>query len=431
MDVGHLKRAGGLPVAAGTLTRRLGLGLVWALLAVAVLSAGPATAAATTGTQTGPPASPRPEPTYAPYMGVNTWYGFGAGINQQTIVQLVNATIDRGLKAAGYRYIWLDAGWWNGQRDANGNIILDPSQWPQGMKWLTHYIHSRGLLAGIYTDMGVAACRNGGSLGHYQRDIDQFAAWGFDAVKGDFCGAYSLHLSPRTEYTRFARDIQHDRPHRRMILYVGNGDTWSKKHALTAMDDWAWAPKVAAMWRTWDDLSWPHGITWKNLLRNIDADASHPAAAGHGHWNDPDYLAPALLPPPEAQAQLTMWTILAAPLMLSANVSTLPASTIKMVTNREALAISQDRLGVQGTVVYRRGSVQVWAKPLAHGSRAVAVLNRGLTPGAITFSASRIGLAGQSFRVLDIWHHRTSRRARTMRFRVPPTSALLLRVSPA
>jgi alpha-galactosidase len=238
---------------------------------------------------------------------VNTWYGYGAGIDQRTIVDLVNATVHRGLRSAGYRYIWLDAGWWYGQRDSNGHLVLSDSQWPDGMAWLTHYIHSHGLLAGIYTDMGRAACRNGGSLGHYQQDINTFAAWGFDAVKGDFCGAYPLHLDPRTYYTRFARDIRHDHPRRRLILYVGNGDTWSKNRALTAMDDWDWAPHVAASWRTWDDLSWPHGITWQTLLRNIHFDAQHPGAAGHGHWNDPDYLAPSKLPAEQAQAQFTMW----------------------------------------------------------------------------------------------------------------------------
>ncbi len=403
------------------------------MASVATLS--PAVTVAAAGTRAGatPSAatSAPPEPSYAPYMGVNTWYGFGAGINQATIVKLVNATISRGLRAAGYRYIWLDAGWWYGQRDSHGNIVIDPHLWPDGMTWLTDYIHSRGLLAGIYTDMGVAACRNGGSLDHYQQDVNTFAAWGFDAVKGDYCGAYPLPLSPRVQYTKFARDIRHDRPHRRMILYVGNGDTWSKNHAYTAMDDWAWAPKVAAMWRTWDDLSWPHGITWKTLLRNIDSDAKHPSAAGHGHWNDPDYLAPSKLPPVQAQAQFTMWTILAAPLMVSADISELPASAIRMVTNREVIAISQDRLGRQGIVAYHRKRVQVWVKPLADGSRAVAILNRGTTPGHIALTGHMIGLTGHRWAVRNVWRHRTRSVRGPMRFRLGPTSAFLLRISKA
>jgi len=366
----------------------------------------------------------------APYTGVDTWYGFGANINEQTVVQLTDAIVDRGLRAAGYRYVWLDAGWWYGARDPSGRIVLDPQQWPHGMVWLTRYIHSRGLRAGMYTDLGVAACHNGGSLGHFQQDIDTFAAWGFDAVKGDFCGAYALNLNPRTEFAAFARDIRNDRPHRRMILNVANADTWSKNHAYTAMDDWAWAPRIAASWRTWDDLSFPGGLTWAHVLRNIDADAQHPEAAGHGHWNDPDYLAPALLPPTQAQAQFTMWAILAAPLMVSANIGELPPSMIAMITNRSAIAISQDRLGRQGTPVARRGDVQVWSKPLAGGDRAVALLNRGTNPASITFTGHTIGLGGHRFLVHDIWAGRRHRVSR-LHFSVRPTSALLLRISPA
>lgn len=361
----------------------------------------------------------------APYMGVNTWYGFGASINEHTIVQLTDSIVARGLRAAGYRYVWLDAGWWFGARDPSGQIIVNPTQWPHGMAWLTHYIHSKGLRAGIYTDIGEAACRNGGSLGHFQQDVDTFASWGFDAVKGDFCGAYKLHLDPRTEYTAFARAIADDRPHRPMILYVGNGDTWSKDFRYTAMDDWSWAPHVAASWRTWDDLSWPHGITWGTLLRNIDADSAHPQAAGHGHWNDPDYLAPTKLPPQEARAQFTMWIILAAPLMVSADITTLSPSTISMLTNRQALAISQDRLGRQGTSVVRRKELQVWTKPLANGSKGVAVLNRGETPKAIELTGSMIGLGSGPLRVLNVWSDRTWRR-RSIHLKLPGHSAVLL-----
>jgi alpha-galactosidase len=378
-----------------------------------------------------PPAAtpPAPEPAYAPYMGVDTWYDFFAPIDQRKVVEMVNLTIQRGLRAAGYRYIWLDAGWWYGKRNAKGNIEIDRRLWPRGMAWLTHYIHSHGLLAGIYTDMGRKACNNGGSVGHYQQDVNQFAAWGFDAIKGDSCGAAPLNMIPRIYFTRFARAIQHDTPHRRMILNVCNGDPRGNPHSMSAMDDWAWAPKVAISWRTYDDLGWPAGITWAHLLRNIQYDARHPGVAGHGHWNDPDYLVPSYLPADQAQAQFTMWTILAAPLMISADLGKLPASTVHMLTNRQALAISQDRLGRQGRDAYQDGNLQLWVKPLADGSRAVAVLNQGTTPGSISFTGRTIGLRGRRVTVREIWQRRTFQ-TRAMRFQVPGTSALLLRITP-
>ncbi|HET9719745.1 MAG TPA: glycoside hydrolase family 27 protein [Solirubrobacteraceae bacterium] len=411
-------RAGGARRAAA---------LMAGLLAALCLAAAPAGASST------PPsaAAPTPEPGYAPYMGVDTWYAYFAPIDQQDVVNLVGLTVRRGLRAAGYRYIWLDAGWWYGKRGARGGIVLNRKQWPRGMAWLTEYIHSHGLLAGIYTDMGRKACNNGGSLGHYQQDVNQFAAWGFDAIKGDSCGAAPLNMIPQNYFTRFESAIQHDTPHRRMILNVCNGDPRNNVHAMSAMDDWAWAPKVAASWRTYDDIGWPGGISWAHVLRNISYDARHPGVAGHGHWNDPDYLVPGYLPPEQAQAQFTMWVILAAPLMISADLSTLPRAVVHMLTNHQALAISQDRLGRQGKVVYQRGDLQLWVKPLADGSRAVAVLNQGTTPGSISFGGQMIGLAGQQFTVHEIWQHQILRAAGTMRFRVPATSALLLRISRA
>jgi alpha-galactosidase len=216
-----------------------------------------------------------------------------------------------------------------------------------------------------------------------------------------------------------------------MILYVGNGDVWSRDHAYTAMDDWSWAPEIgAASWRTSTDLSAPNGITWGTLLRNIDADAAHPGAAGHGHWNDPDYLAPTYLPPGEARAQFTMWIILAAPLMVSADISTLPQSTIAMLTNRQAIAISQDPLGRQGVAIARRAQVQLWLKPLADGSKALAVLNRGPRRGSITITGPMLGLARGELRVLHVWGNWTSR-TKTIHASVAGRSALLLRVWPA
>jgi alpha-galactosidase len=364
----------------------------------------------------------------APYMGVDTWYAFHADIDEQQVVALTDAVADSGLEAAGYRYVWLDAGWWLGARDAGGTIVVDPAQWPHGMTWLTAYIHSKGLRAGIYTDVGHAACSNGGSLGHFQRDVDTFAAWGFDAVKADFCGADALHLSPQKVFTSFARAIADDVPHRSMILNVCNANIWSSSYPRTAYASWSYAPSIAASWRTGTDLSWPKALTWAHVLRNIDADARHPGAAGDGHWNDPDYLTPTYLPPAEARAQFTMWAILAAPLMVSADISQLPPATIAMLTSRGAIAISQDSLGVQGRPVARHGSIQVWVRPLQDGSKAVAVLNRGSRPASVTVSGAAIGLRARRLVVRHIW---TDRQATVRRIRstVPGRSAELLRVS--
>jgi alpha-galactosidase len=364
----------------------------------------------------------------APYMGVDTWYAFGSQINEQRVVDLTDAVVARGLANAGYRYVWLDAGWWEGARNADGSIAIDPNQWPHAMAWLASYIHSQGLLAGIYEETGAKACYNGGALGHVQQDVNTFAAWGFDALKVDYCGdEASLRRDPADVFSEFAHAIANDRPRRAILLNACDPDT-SDPYPFTAYAAWSWGPSVAASWRTNNDLSWPpwKAIRWVHLLRNIDSDAAHPQVAGNGHWNDPDYLAPMLLSPVRAQAQFTMWAILAAPMMLSADVTALPNATVAMATNPELLAISQDALGVQGRAVAKRGTVQLWVRPLSDRAKAVALLNRGARAQRVTLYARALGLRG-ALTVRDVWTGASWRSSR-LTLTVAPTSARLLHV---
>ena len=132
-------------------------------------------------------------------MGVDTWYAFGTQIDETVVKALADAMVSRGLVAAGYTYVWIDAGWWSGTRDSAGKIIPSPVLWPHGLSWLTTYLHHRGMRAGIYTDAGINGCAGTGqgSWGHYQDDINTFALWGFDAVKVDFCGGNQMGIDPR------------------------------------------------------------------------------------------------------------------------------------------------------------------------------------------------------------------------------------------
>ena len=296
------------------------------------------------------------------------------------------------------------------------------------MAWLAAWLHAHGYRAGIYTETGLAACRNGGSLGHVKQDIDTFAAWGFDAVKVDYCGDYKLLRDPRKVYREFADAIRNDRPHRPMLLNVANGDYWSP-YRYTAFDSWEYAPAIAASWRTDTDLSWPGGVTWAHLLRNIDADARHPEAASPGHFNDPDYLVPQYFAATEARTQLTMWAMLAAPLMMSASVQTLPQTQIDMLTNRGVIAIGQDPLVVQAVAVKRIGMVQVWRRPLRDGSIALAVLNRGSAKRRVVLGPSTTRLAGP-LTVRDVWRDRRYR-TRKLRLTVDAHAATLLKIRTA
>jgi alpha-galactosidase len=383
--------------------------------------------------------SPKVSVLATPYMGWNTYYGVGGVFDEQTIISVGRALLARGLAHAGYRIVWLDFGWASGKRDSHGELIVDRQQWPHGLAWLTAWLHARGLRAGIYTDAGATGCsRQGvGSLGHYQQDANTFAAWGFDAVKVDFCGAGQAGLSPRPAYRQFAKALKNNASRRPMLLNVCNfwvpGQIDGKRPSLTnsAYANYRWAPRIAQSWRTDTDIGFTRNIRFVNVLRNLAADAAHPRAAGPGHWNDPDYLGPELgLTSTEARAQMSMWAIVAAPLILGSDPRKLSRATINMLENRQVIAIDQDRLGVQGTPIQRHGAGQVWIKPLVGGRRAVALLNRGGTAVRITTGAAAVGLspAGR-YQVENLWTHTSTTTSGPITALVSPHSAVLYRVT--
>lgn len=374
-----------------------------------------------------------------PYMGWNTYYGVGGIFNEQTILSVASSLIDRGLAKAGYRIVWLDFGWAGGSRDSSGNVIIDGQQWPHGLAWLTAWLHARGLLAGIYTDAGASGCyhQGVGSLGHYQQDANAFAAWGFDAVKVDFCGAGQAGLSPERQYPQFAAALANNASHRPMLLNVDNFwvpgqiDGTHPSLADSAYANYLWAPQLGQSWRTDTDIGGTGNIQFVNVLRNLDHDAAHPEAAGPGRWNDPDYLGPELgMSGAEAQAQLSMWAILAAPLILGSDPRALSPASIAMLENPEVIAIDQDPLGIQGRAIAQSGSGQVFVKALAGGDRAVALLNRGPDALQISTSAKAIGLPrAKAYRLHDLWAGQTSRTSGAISALVAPHSVLLYRVS--
>ncbi|MGB9184227.1 MAG: glycoside hydrolase family 27 protein [Solirubrobacteraceae bacterium] len=377
--------------------------------------------------------------TPTPYMGWNTYYGVGGVFDERTIVSVARALLHRGLARAGYRIVWLDFGWASGSRDGRGKLIVDPVQWPHGLPWLTGWLHAHGLLAGIYTDAGASGCSHQGvgSLGHYRLDADTFASWGFDAVKVDFCGAGQAGLAPKPLYRQFARALANNSSHRPMLLNIcnfwvpGQIDGHRPSLADSAYSNALWAAEIGQSWRTDTDIGGTRNVVFQNVLRNLDHDASHPKAAGPGHWNDPDYLAPQLgMTAAEAQAQMTMWAMLAAPLMLGSDPRKLWPASLRMLTNPDVIAVDQDRLGIQATAVGQQRSGQIWVKPLVGGASAVAILNRGSSPVQITKSLRAIGIARAShYQIENLWTHTTVTTTGAIRARIAPHAAALYRVT--
>ena len=440
---GGMHRALGATVRGPTVGRWLAA-CVWGLATVLVVLAIPLSSAKAT-LATVP----------VPYMGWNTYYGVGGTFNETTIKSVASSLISSGLAQAGYKIVWLDFGWATGARDSNGNLIVDSSQWPDGMSGLTSWLHAQGLYAGIYTDAGTSGCsgQGVGSYGHYQQDVNQFAAWGFDAIKLDFCGAGQKWLDqppndPRTLYGQFSQAVA--AAPRAMILNVCNFWTpgqingTAPAYADSSWDTFSWAPSVAQSWRTDTDIGYKGNIQFQWVLRNLDQDstpypniqtaAGPPGSSGivWGHWNDPDYLGPGLgMTSTQAQSQFSMWTMVAAPLILGSDPRSLPSTSINMLKNPQVIAIDQDPLGAQGWLLSQTSTgQQVWVKPLASGARAVALFNRGSSAEQITTSASAVGLPRASrYALLNVWTNQTSTSKGKISAYVQPDAVVLYRVT--
>ena len=226
-----------------------------------------------------------------PYMGWDTYFALGGKYSEATVLRQASEMISHGLRQRGYRYVWLDVGWWHGNRAANGQITVSPTQWPHGLAWLTSTLHAAGFLVGLYTDAGPNGCGGAGqgSYGHYQQDVNTFAAWGFDAVKVDFCGGAEYGLNPAAAYSAFHAAIAANSSHRPMLLSICNflqpeqyGDG-EPPVSESAFSSYGFGPSVGNSWRTDTDVGFPGNVQFADVLRNMDADAASPQAAGPGH----------------------------------------------------------------------------------------------------------------------------------------------------
>ncbi|GAA0925871.1 NPCBM/NEW2 domain-containing protein [Kribbella koreensis] len=420
--------------------KRLSALLGGALSAVLVTAAVATTAAATTTSAT-PQAAATTSPVLSPtpYMGWNTYYGLGGDFTETTIRSVADSMVSRGLKKAGYDIVWLDGGWQADEsRSAAGDLVPNPAKFPNGLKPLVDYIHSKGLKAGIYTDAGpyIPGKCGLGSGGYYQHDADTFAAWGFDAVKVDYLCGIAANLDPKTVFTEFANALHNNASHRPLIFNLCNPVTspdWGNyPESQQSINSWSYAPGIAQSWRTYTDVGFQGDIKFKDVLRNYDANARHPEVVKPGAFSDPDYLAPELgMSDEEFRTQLTLWSVAAAPLVVGSDIRKLSATTIGMLTDPDVIAINQDKAAVQAVRVGAAGTTETWVKRLADGSRAVVLLNRGDSAKTLTTTASAVGLQGGRFTLKNAWTNAVTESAGTISAAVPAHGTALFRVGPA
>jgi alpha-galactosidase len=366
-----------------------------------------------------------------PPMGWNSWNCFACDVNEANVRAAADAMAASGLINHGWTYINIDDCWEAG-RDANGMILSNP-KFPD-MKALTDYVHGKGLKIGLYSSPGPKTCaRHEGSFQHEELDARRYAEWGFDYLKYDWCSYGELFPKPthdellkpyqvmRAALDKAPRDIVFS------LCQYGMGDVWE------------WGAQVGGnCWRTTGDIS----DTWSSMSGIGFRQAGHEAYAGPGHWNDPDMLVvgyvgwsakvrPTRLTPNEQYTHISLWCLLCSPLLIGCDMTRLDDFTLSLLTNDEVLDVSQDSLGRQAGRVAKDGAVEVWAKDLEDGAKAVGLFNRGEEAAPVTLKWSDAGLSGKQT-LRDLWRQQDlGSFTGEFRAQVPRHGVVLLKVAPS
>ena len=317
-----------------------------------------------------------------PPMGWNSWNTFQTNISEKLVMETVDAIIASRMKAAGYEYIVLDDGWMTKERDVNGNLVPDPKKFPHGMKALINYVHSKGLKFGLYNCAGTKTCAGyPGTRGYEYQDARFYARLGIDFLKYDWC--YTDGIEAQEAYRTMSNAL---RVAGRPIVF--SLCEWGENKP------WEWAGSVGELWRTSGDIAavfdgYSEHTTWKQtgVMPIIDLQEGLRKYAGPGHWNDPDMLEVGNgMGENEDRAHFSMWCMLAAPLIAGNDVRKMSKVTKGILTNKEVIAIDQDKSGIEGFKYRDADSLQVWAKPLQNGDWAICFLNRSHSPVQVNFN---------------------------------------------
>jgi len=352
-----------------------------------------------------------------PPMGWNHWYAHYDRVTDAMMRAAADVMDRSGMADVGYQYVNIDDCWMNAEkqrdpmrvgplRDDAGNLI--PNKHFPDMKAMTDYIHAKGLKAGLYISPGPRTCAGfAGSYEHERQDAQQFAAWGFDFLKYDWCS-----------YGEIAKDKSLDEFKKPYILMSGYLKELDRDFVLNLCqygmgDVWKWGESVGGhCWRTAGDL----GFELKQYHDVARRNAEHAEYAHPGSWNDPDYLQigfvgsaqdmgepkPCPLSPNEQYSYMSLWCLMAAPLVYSGDMARLDEFTLNVLCNPEVIDVDQDPLGKQGGPVVIDGAREVWSKPMEDGSIAVGLFNRAEQPQTLAVSWQEIGLQGKR-RVRDLW----------------------------
>jgi alpha-galactosidase len=376
-----------------------------------------------------------------PPMGWNSWNTFATGLSDSLVRQTADSMVSSGMRDLGYQYINIDDFWQLKDRDSSGNIQINKIKFPNGIKTVADYVHSKGLKLGIYSDAAAHTC--GGVAGSYlyeEKDAKAFGDWQVDLLKYDYCEAPDARDTAVDRYTRMARAL-HNQP-RSIVYSVCEWGAYGRK-------PWTWAAGIGGnYWRT----TWDIRNTWKleydnhhaGIMDILDVNAKLAQFAGPGHWNDPDMLVVGISDDPNAvvtvngarvcteeeqRSHMSLWALMSAPLLCGNDIRSMNDVTKEILLNSEIIAVNQDALGKPAMRIRDSGDLEVFARPLADGSWAVGLLNRSEKSVSMKISWEDLGIGG-SWNIRDLWKHKDlGRQSKELEVLVPVHGCRVLRIS--
>jgi alpha-galactosidase len=354
-----------------------------------------------------------------PPMGWNQWNAFGCNVTDALVRATADKFVSAGLQSAGYTYVNIDDCWMARNRDSAGNLVPDPVKFPNGIRAVADYVHSKGLKLGIYSSAGTATCAGfPASLNREQQDANLWASWGIDYLKYDNCN--NQGVDAQTRYQRM-----HD-----AIAATGRPMVYSiTEWGSSTPKVWTWGAPIGHLWRTTGDIN----DSFASMLSIYKANVVLSGFAGPGHWNDPDMLeiGNGHMTDTEYRSHFSLWAMMAAPLIIGTDLRNASTATLNILGNRDVIAIDQDTRGVQAREVRSTGGLHVLTRPLSNGDFAVALFNENAATATISTNPSEAGLPpSSSYRLFDLWSKATSTTTGTISASVPAHGTVVFRITP-
>lgn len=371
-----------------------------------------------------------------PPMGWNSWNTFACDVDENMIREMADAMVASGMRDAGYEYINIDD-CWHGKRDKDGNIQAN-EKFPSGIKALADYVHSKGLKIGIYSDAGNTTCAGyPGSRGHEYQDALTYAQWGIDYLKYDWCD--TENVNPIGAYTTM-RDALHKSGREILFSMCEWGDN----------KPWDWGKDVGHSWRTTGDIypcwdcEFSHG-SWSSwgVLPILDKQEGLRKFAGPGHWNDMDMMEVGNgMTEAQDRSHFTLWAMLASPLITGNDLRSMSETTKKILTNKQVIAVNQDKLGIQAMKWIHGENLMIFAKPLENNEWAFVFLNRGDSVLNYTHDWQHhyelkddlfnrfIDFRTQKFTWNDLWKGNKGDTSKALKLKIPAHDVVMIRLTP-